>query len=113
MTDGSEVFVLDLQPSFQAMPRPLIVTAAAQPNPFNPVTAISFELDRAAMVSIVVHDVRGRQVASLPATLYPAGHGEIRWQARSDSGQDLPSGAYFFTLRAEGESQTLQAVLLK
>ncbi len=113
MTDGSEVFVLDLQPNFQAMPRPLIVTAAAQPNPFNPVTAISFELDRPAMVSLVVHDVRGRQVASLPATLHPAGPGEIRWQARRDSGQDLPSGAYFFTLRAEGESQTLQAVLLK
>jgi hypothetical protein len=91
----------------------LLLTTATSPNPFNPATTISFELDREARVSLVVHDVRGRQVASVPAMLHPAGPGQIRWQARSDAGQELPSGTYFFTLRAEGESRTLSAVLVK
>lgn len=113
MTDGSENFVLDLQPSYQATPRPLLTTAVAHPNPFNPTTTVSFELDREAWVSLVVHDVRGRQVASLSAARHQAGTGQIRWQALSDVGQELPSGTYFLTLRAEDESRTLPAVLVK
>jgi hypothetical protein len=83
------------------------------PNPFNPATTIRFELEREALVSLVVHDLRGRRVASLPAEWFPSGDSEMRWLARNETGQALSSGVYSLTLMAGGETRSLRAVLVK
>jgi hypothetical protein len=80
------------------------------PNPFNPATAINFELYDNDLVSLEVLDVQGRVIESLLINRpYEVGQHEIRWEAR-----DVPSGIYFFRLRtASGFTESRKATLLK
>ena len=78
------------------------------PNPFNPSTEIFFDLPEDAMVSLVVYDVLGREVARLV-------HEELRagtHRARFDAG-NLPSGIYFYRIQAGDFHSTHRMTLLK
>ena len=63
------------------------------PNPFNPSTEILFDLPEDAMVSLVVYDVLGREVARLVQEELRAG----THRARFDVG-NLSSGVYFYRI---------------
>jgi photosystem II stability/assembly factor-like uncharacterized protein len=65
------------------------------PNPFNPSTAISFQLSALSWITLDVFDVLGRKVATLiDGTQSPGAH-IVKWD-----GSALPSGVYFYRLRA-------------
>ena len=49
------------------------------PNPFNPITAIRYDIPKLSEVRIVVHDLMGRQVATLVNTMKSAGYHNITW----------------------------------
>lgn len=84
------------------------------PNPFNGETKISFTLPGASHIDLSVYDLIGRKVATLYSGLVEAGESEIRWDARSSTGAELPSGIYFYRLTiAEGKSLTRRMTLLK
>jgi hypothetical protein len=72
------------------------------PNPFNPRTALRFELDVPARVELRVHDLRGRRVRVLEAGELPAGTHVRIWDGRDASGRDVASGVYLAELRATG-----------
>lgn len=78
------------------------------PNPFNPTTTISYNLQKAGDVTLTLYDVTGRIVRSLTKGFQTAG----RYQARLDA-TDLTSGVYFVRLTMEGISQTRRIVLAK
>lgn len=78
------------------------------PNPFNPVTTISFELPRTAKVSLIVFDMLGRQVAVLANGTVPAGAHSVVFD-----GTELASGTYFAHLQADGFGATQKMLLLK
>jgi hypothetical protein len=60
------------------------------PNPFNPTTAIKFDLPEAGNVSLVVYDVLGREVAELATGYHEAGYHSATWNAAGHA-----SGVYF------------------
>ncbi len=80
------------------------------PNPFNPVTSISYQLNAPAHVSLRVFDVMGRQVAVLVDALQPAGaHSAVF------NGAGFASGVYVYRLESEfspGYSQTVVRKML-
>jgi len=78
------------------------------PNPFNPATAIPFALDRAAQVSLAIHDVTGARVATLVDELKGAGAHEVIW-----NGGNHASGLYFCTLQINDQSRTQKLILQK
>ncbi len=78
------------------------------PNPFNPSTTISFNLAARASVELIVMDVRGRVVDVLLRESRDAGSHQIEYRPA-----DLPSGVYFYRLRAGSFVQTRRFVLLK
>ncbi|MCB9357356.1 MAG: T9SS type A sorting domain-containing protein [Calditrichaeota bacterium] len=78
------------------------------PNPFNPETVIEFALPNASQASLKIHDVTGREVATLVNEPLTAGAHRVMFNAQS-----LPSGVYFYTLRAADHSLTRKMVLLK
>ena len=78
------------------------------PNPFNPSTEILFDLPEGAMVSLVVYDVLGREVARLIQEELRAG----THRARFDAGY-LPSGVYFYRIQAGDFHSTHRMTLLK
>ncbi len=81
------------------------------PNPFNPATAISYELPEAGYVKLEVFDVDGRAVGggSTPALhWYSAGSHEITFD-----GSGLPSGVYYYRLTAGANVASGKMVLMK
>jgi hypothetical protein len=80
----------------------------AVPNPFNPVTRISYRLARSGPVELTVYDVRGRLVETLVDAERPAGEHTTGWNASAH-----PSGVYYYRLRAGGVDQTRKLLLLK
>ncbi len=65
----------------------------ASPNPFTDATEISFDLKADAEVSIVVTDLAGRTVMTIPAANYAAGAQKV-----SIDGAALNAGVYNYTL---------------
>jgi len=93
------------------------------PNPFNPSTNFEFRLPARqtdvglagqagissfGFVSLKVFDVLGQEVATLVNEVRPAGVYTIRWDA-----SQLPSGVYFYRLRAGNYVETKKMVLAK
>jgi hypothetical protein len=73
------------------------------PNPFNPSTTVVFDLSEAATVEVVVLDLLGRTVMTLPAQSIAPGAGH---RITLDAA-DLASGTYLVRVKAETDSQTL------
>ncbi|MBX7042831.1 MAG: T9SS type A sorting domain-containing protein [Ignavibacteria bacterium] len=70
------------------------------PNPFNPSTRIRFSVPSAngsTLVRLVVYDISGKEIALLANQYLGYGEYEAEFNAA-----DLPSGAYFYTLSANG-----------
>ena len=78
------------------------------PNPFNPSTAISYQLPEQMHVKIAVYNVIGQQVEVLVDGLVPAGTHNVIWNATNQ-----PSGIYLYRVEAGSFSQTKTMVLLK
>jgi len=78
------------------------------PNPFNPATTIAFSLPLAGDIELAVYDLVGRRVALLAAGACPAGLHEVQFDAA-----DLPSGLYFYQLRAGDYSCVKKMMVVK
>ncbi len=96
---------LDLDPVDTIYPKDFSVNPAF-PNPFNPVTNISFSLPENKMVHLVVFDLYGREIETLINSQLLAGIHNSSWNAQNEA-----SGVYFIKLTA-GEYNNLQKVLL-
>jgi len=78
------------------------------PNPFNPTTTIRYSLAKQGDVSIVVYNILGQQVAKLVNAKQIPGEHNVQWNAGN-----LPSGMYFYTIKAGNYSQTRKMILMK
>ena len=72
------------------------------PNPFNPATAIRFELAGAAQVQVQVHDLRGRLVWDGGVVAGRTGLNEVSWQGVDAAGRSVPAGTYLYSITLEG-----------
>jgi len=71
------------------------------PNPFNPVTTISYDLPvPVPRVRLRIYDLRGRLVKTLTDDHQMAGVKSVVWNGRDDHGGAVASGAYFYVLEA-------------
>lgn len=78
------------------------------PNPFNPSTTIRYELAKQAHVTLTIHDLVGRHIATLVDEPLPAGSYTRSWQA-----EGVPSGVYVYRLRAGDRVETRKMVLMR
>ncbi|MCD4693060.1 MAG: T9SS type A sorting domain-containing protein [Calditrichales bacterium] len=76
------------------------------PNPFNPTTHISFNLPSAEYVTLEVYDVNGKKVNTLVSEYKEAGNYTVEF-----NGQSLPSGLYFYKIKA-GKFSSIERMLL-
>jgi subtilisin family serine protease len=78
------------------------------PNPFNPTTTISFDLNAAAKVKLQVFDLLGRQVTTLVDAYMPAGSHRAVFD-----GSAFASGVYVVRLQAGGVNLSSKMALIK
>ena len=81
---------------------------SSYPNPFNLQTTIRYGLPQAASVRLVVFDAIGRHARVLVEGMQPPGWHEVVFEAG-----DLPSGVYFYHLKAASFEASGQMLLLK
>ncbi len=81
---------------------------ASFPNPFNPVTTITYQLSEPSHVALRVYDVTGKEVFNLIDGLQEAGFHSVRFD-----GTNLGSGLYFVKLETQSSVKTHKILLLK
>ena len=80
----------------------------AYPNPFNPVTNISFVVDKSSEISLKIFDVNGKLVQVVNPKMYQSGVHNIQWNASS-----LSSGMYLIHMLNGADRHTQKVMLLK
>jgi hypothetical protein len=83
------------------------------PNPFNPMTVMSFSLPQASDVRFVIYNVLGQRVTTLIDDYLEAGTHSIDWDSRNSTGGPLASGIYLYRLETGSFVETRKMVLLK
>jgi photosystem II stability/assembly factor-like uncharacterized protein len=83
------------------------------PNPFNPSTQIRYELPKASDVELTIFNVLGQSVRTLVSKNMPAGIHTVLWDGRNDSGRALPSGTYFYRIKAAEFTGVKKMLFLK
>ena len=85
----------------------------AYPNPFNPITSLSYDLPEEGLVNITIYDMMGRIVKTLVNGSQTAGFNSIQWNATNDRNEPVSAGLYLYTIQAGEFRQTKKMVLLK
>lgn len=83
----------------------------AYPNPFNPVTTISFgvpESETSHIMSLHIYDITGRKIETLIDGAIKPGYHTLEWHA-----EGLPSGVYIIRLEAQNFVSSQKLLLLK
>ena len=78
------------------------------PNPFNPVTTITYDVPLDCELELSIFDLQGRLVEKLIAGEVKAGYYEIQWNARMQA-----SGIYFMRMRTPNTTMIRKLVLMK
>ena len=78
------------------------------PNPFNPVTVITYNIPKTANVELTIFDITGREVKKLVSKLEQAGIYSVSFDASLYS-----SGLYFYRLQTADFTVTKKMILVK
>jgi hypothetical protein len=104
--DGSFAYLPEIETEVKV---PLVFSLEQNyPNPFNPSTKISWQSPMSGWQTLKVFDVLGREVATLLDEYRDAGSYEVEFNALH-----IPSGVYFYQIKAGEFVETKKMLLLK
>ena len=88
------------------------------PNPFNPETWIPFKLAQDSTVTAKIYDVTGKQIRMIELDHLSAGNyvessKAIYWDGRTEDGEQVSSGTYFYQTEAGDYTETRKILILK
>lgn len=78
------------------------------PNPFNPTTNIGFQVKKNTFVTLKVYDGLGKEVTTLVDAYKSLGFYSVEFNATN-----LPSGIYYYVIKADGISDVKKMMLVK
>ena len=84
-----------------------------RPNPFNPVTIISFSLPEQSQVVLQVFNIKGELVKTLTDGMMTTGHHNVVWDGTDAFGRHAASGMYLYRLKAGLRIETKKMILLR
>ncbi|GAB1468713.1 hypothetical protein MASR2M64_14590 [Candidatus Cloacimonadota bacterium] len=90
-----------------------LIYATNYPNPFNPVTTISFFLPHSGKTELVIYNQKGQKVRTLCSTSLPQGTHKLIWNGSSESGTPVASGIYLYRISTSHGSITRKMILAK
>ncbi len=85
------------------------------PNPFNPYTTISFELntENTERTELTIYNLKGQKVIQLLNDQLSAGKHSIYWNGMDSNNKPVATGIYFYKLYAGKETAIKKMLLLK
>lgn len=78
------------------------------PNPFNPITTISYSVPRFQLVTLKIYDILGREISTLVNEFKPPGNYKVQFD-----GRNLSSSVYYYQMIAGKYVETKKLILLK
>lgn len=78
------------------------------PNPFNPITKLSFYIPRSSKVTLEVYDILGRLIQVLVNSYQNFGYHEVEFNS-----EKISSGVYFYKITANNYTSIKKMILLK
>ena len=104
--ENNGMYILSDLEAGNVIPQEIILNA--YPNPFNPVTTLSFSVASEGMLQLSIYNISGRLVSELAHELHTPGIYNYFWNADA-----FPSGVYFARLNLGPQSYTQKLVLMK
>ena len=91
---------------------------ANYPNPFNPETWMPFKLAHDWTVTARIYDVTGKQIriielGHIAEGNYVESSKAIYWDGKTEDGEQVSSGTYFYQIKARDYTETRKMVILK
>jgi hypothetical protein len=83
------------------------------PNPFNPMTTISFSMAKAGNVDLKVYNTKGQLVRTLISEAKKEGRYNVVWNGLDNNGKTVSSGMYLYRMQTGKFSSTRKMMLLK
>jgi len=83
------------------------------PNPFNPITTLSYDLPENSFVNITIYNLLGREVRTLVNQNQDAGFKSVIWNGSNSFGKPVSAGVYIYQIRAGKYVHTNKMLLLK
>lgn len=83
------------------------------PNPFNPTTTIEYTVAAPSVVDLKIYNVLGQRVRHLVNDMKQPGRYKAIWNGKSERGDPVASGVYFYRLRIGRFSDVKKMVILK
>ena len=82
------------------------------PNPFNPTTSIEFEIPLEIDVMINFYNILGQKIASLDQGFIKPGNYKTIWNGKDSKGRIVPSGIYFYEIKAGNQFHKIKKLTL-
>ena len=86
---------------------------APYPNPFNSVVNLEYDIPKESSFSIIIFDLKGRQVFEVYNGKSGPGKYAAKWMGRDTFGADAPAGMYLVQFRTNEYLKTHKVLLLK
>jgi hypothetical protein len=83
------------------------------PNPFNANTVISFSLDGSEQTTVAIYNILGQKIATPINEFMDAGNHSFIWDGRNNSGSQVASGIYFYTIQSGDRLDSKKMLLLR
>ena len=85
----------------------------AYPNPFNPVTTISYVIQKDGFVNVSIYNMMGRIVKTLVNSQQSHGNKFLSWNATDSRNRLVPAGVYLYKIEFGEFVSTRKMILLK
>ena len=85
----------------------------AYPNPFNPITSISYELSTISKVKLAIYDILGKEISILVNNKQSPGFKIVQWDATNQKGQGVSAGVYLYSIEIDNFRDSKKVILLK
>ncbi|NQT64745.1 MAG: T9SS type A sorting domain-containing protein [FCB group bacterium] len=86
------------------------------PNPFNPSTTISFELNTEnteGNTELVIYNIKGQKIKTLISEQLSVGQHSVLWDGRDSNDKRVGSGIYFYKLQSGDFQKVKKMILIK
>lgn len=90
-----------------------LIVGSASPNPFSSTTFFDIDAREHSRIAVEVYDVTGTRVWDETFESAPRGPRRFSFDGRDDAGRLLPSGVYFYRVKAAGETVTRKMVIAR
>ncbi len=110
----TKIYEYDTTTTIQELPLTPIHVISLAPNPFRQTITLSYSLFQAGPVELSIYDLSGRCIKTLLAAqrLEPGVY-SVTWDGKSDNGQKVASGVYFYRLETKDYKSTKKVVRLR